>query len=949
MIALKKLRNKSSFPMENPSEVNYQSSSLEKIALFRSLFRGREDLYPRRFESRKTGKSGYLPVCGNEWVRGICEKPKIKCSECRYRRFLPIIDDVIRWHLSGQDDFGKDFVMGIYPMLLDETCFFIAADFDKSSWEKDALAFLKTCHQLNLPAALERSRSGKGAHVWLFFTEAVPAILARKLGCHILTETMEHRPDIGMDSYDRFFPNQDTLPKGGFGNLIALPLQKKARDLGNSLFLNDDLVPHEDQWAFLSRLPKITRQEIETIVRSAEGKGLIIGAHLTATEEDDIAPWNRRLTQNKIPSLSIDLPESLEIIVGNEIYIPKNGLSPWLKNRLIRLAVFPNPEFYKAQAMRLPTHEKPRMITCADDYINHISLPRGCFEDICQLFKDLRIKITIQNELQDGAPLTANFLGELRGEQKTAAAAMLKTDFGVLSATTAFGKTVIGAWLISKRKVNTLILVHRKQLQEQWIERLSTFLELPKGSIGRIGGGRKKPTGLIDVAVIQSLVRKGIVDDVVSQYGHLIVDECHHLPAFSFEQVAKQAKAKYITGLTATVARKDGHHPIILMRCGPVRYRVDAKSQAELRPFEHTVFVRPTAFCPSKPANENIRLQFNDLYDELIQDEERNQLICNEVIYAVQSGRSPIVLTERKEHLDRLFEKLSPHIHHLIVLRGGMSSRELAKVTNQIATIPANEARVLLAMGKYVGEGFDDARLDTLFLTMPISWKGTIAQYVGRLHRLYVHKKEAQVYDYADLGVPMLERMFNRRCQGYEAVGYRILLPASAIPGWPAQIPLPVDPAWKADYAGSVKRLIRDGVDMPLAHLFVQVSSIIPPNAEGVNRARSATESFLFRRLETLPETVGKFQLNAELNIAFDGWGRMEVDLLCTDAQIAIELDGAQHLGSAEAYRRDRRKDALLQENGYTVLRFLGEDVGKRLDEVLDSILRALARKGLVA
>ena len=240
--------------MEEKLQLTQKSSSCTKIALFRSLFRGREDLYPRRFESKKTGKSGYSPACGNEWVRGICEKPKIKCSECRHRRFLPVADDVVRWHLSGQDDFGKDFVMGLYPMLLDETCFFLAADFDKSNWEEDARAFLKTCHQLNLPAALERSRSGKGAHVWLFFTEAIPAILARKLGCHILTETMEHRPDVGLDSYDRFFPNQDTLPQGGFGNLIALPLQKKARDLGNSVFVNEDLIAYEDQWAFLSGL-----------------------------------------------------------------------------------------------------------------------------------------------------------------------------------------------------------------------------------------------------------------------------------------------------------------------------------------------------------------------------------------------------------------------------------------------------------------------------------------------------------------------------------------------------------------------------------------------------------------------------------------------------------------------------------------------------------------------
>jgi superfamily II DNA or RNA helicase len=524
---------------------------------------------------------------------------------------------------------------------------------------------------------------------------------------------------------------------------------------------------------------------------------------------------------------------------------------------------------------------------------------------------------------------------------------MLKTDIGVLSATTAFGKTVVAAWLVSKRKVNTLILVHRKQLQEQWIERLLTFLDLPRDAIGRIGGGRKKPTGRIDVAVIQSVVRKGVVTDLISEYGHIIVDECHHLPASTFELVVRHSKARFITGLSATVTRKDGHHPIITMRCGPIRYRVNAREQAAAHPFDHTVLVRPTTFHPQKPTHENLRIQFQDLYGELITDPDRNQLICNDVIQAVQNNRSPIILTERNEHLDLLFQQLTPDIKHIFVLRGGMSTKKINIVINQIKDVPPNESRVLLATGRFIGEGFDDARLDTLFLTLPVSWRGTIAQYVGRLHRLYDQKNEVQVYDYADLNVPMLERMFNRRCRAYEAVGYKIFLPASAAPGWPANVPLPVDPKWKADYAATVRRLIRDGVDQPLANLFVLVASPSIADKEGVNRARSATEAFLYRRLETLPKTTGRFHLNVELAIPFDGMGCMEVDLLCANARVAIEIDGTQHLGDADAYRRDRRKDVLLQENGYMVIRFLGEDVGKRLDDVLDSILRALFRGDL--
>jgi superfamily II DNA or RNA helicase/very-short-patch-repair endonuclease len=935
-------------PALQQAGVNQHSPAEAKIVLFRSLFHGREDVYPRRFESRKTGRAGYSPVCGNEWVQGICEKPRIKCSECPHQRFLPVTDDVIRWHLQGHDDHSRDFVMGVYPMLLDETCFFLAADFDKTTWQDDVAAFLETCRQMNLPAALERSRSGRGGHIWFFFNEPVPATLARKLGAHILTETMERRPDIGLDSYDRFFPNQDTLPPGGFGNLIALPLQKRPRESGNGLFLDERMTPYPDQWEFLSSVHKISRGEVEEVVRLAEAKGKVIGVRLVPEgDEEEAAPWMAPPSRRRKDTLIAGpLPKTLELTLANQIYIAKEVLPPALRNRLIRLAAFQNPEFYKAQAMRLSTYDKPRIIACAEDHPKHIGLPRGCLDDLLQSLSDLNIKTVVRDQRNPGQLLKVTFQGELRPEQIVAAQAMLAQDTGVLAATTAFGKTVVAAWLIAQRGVNTLVLVHRRQLQQQWIERLSIFLGMPVGAIGRIGGGRARPTGLLDVAVIQGLVRNGLVDDLVGNYGHLIVDECHHLSAQSFELVARQAKAKFVTGLSATVTRKDGHHPIIFMQCGPVRYRVNAKQRAAAHPFKHTVMVRPTDFRPLRPANPNVRLQFHELYEELIGDEERNRLICHDLMQTLREGRSPLVLTERNEHLDSLAKQLAREVQHLVVLRGGMRKKELDAISGRLAAIPAEEARVILATGRYVGEGFDDARLDTLFLALPVSWHGTIAQYVGRLHRLYDGKREVRVYDYADLNVPMLARMFDRRSRGYEAIGYKMQLPGSAVPGWPADVPLPIDPEWKSQYAASVRRLVRDGVDFPLANLFVDVAVKPPPNAEGANRARSASEAFLYRRLETLAATNGKFRLNAELPIPFDGWGRMEVDLLCAPSRIAIELDGGQHLGDTDAYRRDRRKDALLQENGYLVLRFLAEDVGKHLDQVLDGIFRALSHQG---
>ena len=557
--------------------------------------------------------------------------------------------------------------------------------------------------------------------------------------------------------------------------MIALPLQAKPREKGNSLFVDENFNPYPDQWSFLSAVRYMSLTEVQSVVDKAAYRGGVLGVRFVSTDEDDISPWLYNPSGRK-PDVKIvgPLPDSVDLVLANQIYISKEGLPPVLKNKLIRLAAFQNPEFYKAQAMRFPTYDKTRIVHCCEDFPKHIGLPRGCLEDTTELLHSLKIQTRIIDERVGGNRVKAEFIGTLRPEQQAAADALLERDTGVLSASTAFGKTVIAAYLIAKRSVNTLILVHLKELLYQWIERLNAFLSVPVEDIGQIGGGKRKPTGIIDVATIQSLGRKGVVDDIVANYGHLIVDECHHISARSFEIVARQCKAKYVTGLSATVTRKDGHHPIIFMNCGPIRYKVDDKKQAAARPFAHKVIVRETNFQMPASFEADRYTAIQEIYKALLRSDERNQIIVADVMNAIKNNRFPVILTERKEHLETLKSLLENKIENLIVMKGGMGKKQRKAALNALESLPDHAEKALLATGRYLGEGFDDERLDTLFLTLPISWRGTLSQYAGRLHRIYDRKKEVVIYDYVDVDVPVLARMYDRRTKGYRSIGYDI-------------------------------------------------------------------------------------------------------------------------------------------------------------------------------
>ncbi|MHB1405535.1 MAG: TOTE conflict system archaeo-eukaryotic primase domain-containing protein [Desulfitobacteriaceae bacterium] len=739
-----------------------QLSPSEKVSLFRSVFRGREDVFAVRWKGRE-GKSGYAPACKNEWQRPLCQKPKVKCAGCHNRELLPLTDQVIYEHLTGKR------TIGIYPLLPDDTCWFLAADFDKTTWQEDAGAFVDTCSEMKVPAVLERSRSGNGGHVWIFFDAPISAAIARKLGFVILTRTMDHRHYFGLDSYDRFFPNQDTMPKGGFGNLIALPLQRPSRDQGNSLFIDSYFKPYVDQWAFLGSLERMSREEAERIIEPFDRDSDVLGVK-ESTYEEDGDPWVLPNRQSNISPLE-SLPKVVKIVLGNLVYIEKDGLSSSAINRLMRLAAFRNPEFYKAQKMRLPTFGKPIMVNCAQDFSRYIGLPRGCQEEVIQFFKTHQVRVDLEDKRFTGIGIDINFEGELKSQQQDAVSTLLEYDNGVLSATTAFGKTVVALNIMASRKVNTLILVHRRQLMDQWKERLATFLGKPVNLIGEIGGGKDTRTGKIDIAIIQSLVRNGEVKDSVTEYGQVIVDECHHISAFSFELVLKKVAAKYVLGLTATPVRKDGHHPIVMMQCGPIRYRVSPKQNLESTALEHIVIPRYTNFTLSESIDAP---GIQEIYAALVRDESRNAMIFDDVLKALDAGRSPLILTERTSHIEELTKLFGKFARNIKVLRGGMGKKQREQLMNDLASIPDEEERLLIATGRYVGEGFDDARLDTLFLVMPISWRGTLQQYAGRLHRLHHNKQVVTIYDYVDAQVPMMMVMYKKRLKGYATMGYKI-------------------------------------------------------------------------------------------------------------------------------------------------------------------------------
>lgn len=736
-------------------------SSEEKIQIFMNAFKGRTDLYAKRWTSNKTGKSGYSPVCKNEFSLYKCDKPRVKCSECPYKELLPLTEDVVKKHLKGE------ITIGIYPLLPGDLCNFLAIDFDKSTYEKDVISFWNLCDELDVPIYVEKSRSGNGAHVWIFFETSIPARIARKMGNILLTKTME-KTSLELDSYDRLFPNQDTMPKGGFGNLIALPFQGESSKKGKTVFVNKYFETEKNQINILKNLKRMKSNEVNDFIDKYK--------------EDDFEEPNTEevLNDDEIPKKEnireTIFKNNVECIFENQIYVKKLRLLPNEVTYLKRLASFTNPQFYELQKLRMPIFYKttPRIISCFEEDERYLILPRGCMDKIREICEKSNVKLIIKDTRENESETNYQFKGKLNKKQEKAMNELLKYDTGILCAATGFGKTVISAQIISILKMNTLIIVNRNNLLEQWKEKLSYFLNINKKEIGQIGASKEKLNGKLDVASFQSLYKREDLDEILNKYGLVIVDECHHVAAYSFEKVLKAVRSKYVYGLTATPTRKDGWHKIIYMQCGDIRVRVSNKEIKQNKKMEHIVIVKRTNYKYIS-TEENEKVKISEILNDMGYNIFRNSLIVEDIKKCILEGRIPIVLTERVEHLKILKEKLEELKVPVVIYKGNMGKKKAKEVKNILEEADINnKPRIILATSSSIGEGFDDSRLDTLFLTMPVSWKGRIVQYVGRLHREHEGKEKVIVYDYLD-NMKVLEKMYNRRFKGYKIAGYEIM------------------------------------------------------------------------------------------------------------------------------------------------------------------------------
>ncbi len=725
------------------SPVDQRSTREAKVSLFRSAFVGRDDVYALRWENGRRGTSGWAPAVRGGWANA--RKPG--------REYLPVSDEVIADHLEGHIH------AGLYPLLAGDTCHLLACDFDGAGWTLDALAYLDAARAAGIPAALECSRSGDGAHVWIFFSGPVPAGSARRLGVYLLRQAMTERGELDLASYDRLFPAQDFMPRGSFGNLIALPLQGRCRKRGTTVFLDPGtLKPVEDQWAHLWALPRVTPGALASMVDAMQTVGA--GPEGTAY----LRPR----------STAAPPPATIHARSGAMLAVDRSGVPPALLSALKHLASLHNPQYYEKERLRFSTWDTPRLIRCYGEDIGSLLLPRGVRAQAAAIVAEAGSQLVVDEGCGDPGPVGARLVARLSAQQRQACDALAPHEQGVLVAPPGSGKTVIACGLIARHDRPTLVIVDRKPLVEQWRDRLATHLDLRPGQIGQLHGVRPRPTRVVDIAMMQSLARHEDISEVTAGYGFVIVDECHHVPAVSFERCVRQIPVRRWLGLTATPYRRDGLQGLIAMYCGPVRHRMAQGAGAGDHRLE--LVVHRTGFEP--PGAHELGIQ--ELFRALVQDGERTNAICRDIASAVTRGRNCLVLTQWTDHLARLASELRRLGHSPLVLQGGMGKRARAAVIKELGAPRPAGGLLLVATGSFLGEGFDCPPLDTLFLAFPLAFKGRIVQYVGRVLRPTDDKTVVEVHDYADLTIPVLSRMHSKRLPGFASLGFDTKLARSA-------------------------------------------------------------------------------------------------------------------------------------------------------------------------
>ena len=781
---------------EEPVEIDFPTLTAEHAIQFYSFFRGRKDVYVKR-----NAKKGYYTQCNNFWKAGICPKErdeKLKCQECPAKDYKELKISIMLKHLKGLKEDCSD-VIGLYPLFPDGTCWFLVFDFDNhdedaapsKDWEQEVDALRKICFSVGIDALVERSRSGHGAHVWIFFNEAIQAAKVRKFGEALLAKGAESVSLKSFRYYDRMMPMQDCLPEGKLGNLIALPLQGQALRKGNSAFVDEYWRPYKDQWSKLLHTRKLSETEMDAYIRSwcPEDNTMQIFQSDEVDEQED----SSLLLFGSSPKPSVryfkseDAKGPIKIILADGIYIDKRNLKPRLQNAIRRLAAYSNPQFFQNLALGFSTRETPRIVYDGYDEGDYIVLPRGCFEELKRHLSDAEIPYDIVDKRQEGRYIDVSFNGELYPEQTVALERLLSNDIGMLAAATAFGKTVIGANLIARRKVNTLVLVHTVEIMNNWVRDLERFLTIneelptyttPKGRIkqrdsviGTFSSQKKAATGIIDIAMIGSLGKEDDINPMVCDYGMIIVDECHHAAAVTFENVLRASAAKYVYGMSATVKRGDKQERKLLMQLGPIRHRYTAKERAIKQGIGHYVYPRFTKMVDLSPSDDR---HLSKLYRLIVDSELRNLQIVADAVDCIKIGRTPVVMTKYREHAEMLYGLLQGAADHVFLLQGGKSLKARAELRKKMANVGRDESMIMVATGQYIGEGFNFPRLDTMLLAMPISFEGNVEQYVGRLNRDYEGKKDVIIFDYIDQHIPVLERMYHRRLRTYKKIGFEV-------------------------------------------------------------------------------------------------------------------------------------------------------------------------------